>query len=70
MAKELFYVATSRGRDRVQGFPVDTEGPNMAHELPEVMSVWESMGKLCEARDGRPPMEFPHVERIQIAFER
>jgi len=48
----------------------DAEGPNMAHELPEVMSVWEPMGMLCEARDGHPPMEFPHVERIQVAFER
>jgi hypothetical protein len=48
----------------------DPEGPNMAHELPEVMAIWEPMGKLCEARDGRPPMEFPHVERIQISFDR
>ncbi|HTG72802.1 MAG TPA: hypothetical protein VMB70_03500 [Terriglobia bacterium] len=48
----------------------DAEAPNTAHELPEVMAVWEPMGMLCEKRDGRPPMEFPHVERIQIAFER
>ena len=47
----------------------DGEGPNIAHEFPEVMSIWEPMGKLCEARDGRPPMEFPHVERIQVTFE-
>ena len=43
----------------------DQEGPDRAHELPEVMAVWEPMGKLCEPRDGRPPMEFPIVERIQ-----
>ena len=48
----------------------DEEGPNIAHEIPDVMAVWEPMGALCEPRDGRPPMEFPHVERIQIAFER
>jgi hypothetical protein len=48
----------------------NAEAPNTAHELPEVMAVWEPMGMLCEKRDGRPPMEFPHVERIQIAFER
>ena len=46
------------------------EGPNTAHEIPEVMAVWEPMGMLCESREGRPPMEFPHVERIQIPFER
>jgi len=48
----------------------DTEGPDMAHELPDVMAVWEPMGKLCEARNGRPPMEFPRVERIEVPFER
>jgi hypothetical protein len=47
----------------------DKEGPNIAHEVPDVMAIWEPMGKLCETRDGRPPMEFPHVERIQVAFE-
>jgi hypothetical protein len=48
----------------------DAEGPNRAHELPGVMAVWEPMGKLCEARDGRPPMEFPGVERIDVKFEK
>lgn len=48
----------------------NAEAPNRAHELPEVMAVWEPMGMLCESRDGKPPMEFPHVERIQIPFER
>jgi len=48
----------------------DEEGPKIAHELPEVMAVWEPMGKLCEGRNGRPPMEFPHVQRIEIPFER
>lgn len=38
--------------------------PNRAHEVPAVMAIWEPMGMCCEARLGRPPMEFPHVERI------
>jgi len=48
----------------------DAEGPHRAHELPEVMAVWEPMGTLCEARSGRPAMEFPRVEQIEVAFER
>ena len=48
----------------------DAEGPNRAHELPEVMAVWEPMGSLCEARGERPAMEFPRVEQIEVPFER
>jgi hypothetical protein len=48
----------------------DADGPNRAHELPAVMAVWEPMGQLCEARKGRPPMEFPLVERIEVDFSR
>jgi hypothetical protein len=48
----------------------DEHGADRAHELPDVMAVWEPMGMLCEARDGRPPMEFPRVERLEIRFER
>jgi hypothetical protein len=47
----------------------DANAPNTAHMSPEVMSVWEPMGTLTEARDGRPPMEFPHIEPITIPFE-
>ena len=43
---------------------LDATAPETAHELPEVAAVWEAMGRLCEARGGKPPMEFPHVERI------
>jgi hypothetical protein len=42
----------------------DGEAPNLAHHLPEVMAIWEPMGKFCEERDGRPKFEFPHVERL------
>jgi hypothetical protein len=48
----------------------DAEGPNRAHELPAVMAVWEPMGKICEARDGRPPMEFAGVEPLDVKFEK
>jgi hypothetical protein len=45
-------------------------GADRAHELPEVMAVWEPMGKLCESRAGRPAMEFPIVSQLEIPFER
>jgi hypothetical protein len=48
----------------------DAEGPGMAHELPEVMAVWEPMGDLCESRGGRPAMEFPQVRPADIRFDR
>lgn len=44
------------------------EAPQRAHELPEVMAVWEPMGALTEARGGRPPMEFPHVKPLRMSF--
>jgi quinol monooxygenase YgiN len=31
---------------------------------PEVLAIWEPMDGLCEPRDGRPNMEFPHVEAV------
>jgi len=37
-----------------------------AHEHPEVLATWEKMEPLCEARDGRPGMEFPHAERVPL----
>lgn len=37
-----------------------------AHQHPEVMAVWEPMDKLTEKRDGRPNMEFPHVQPLTI----
>jgi hypothetical protein len=35
-----------------------------ARKHPEVQDLWERMEPLCEPRDGRPGMEFPHVERL------
>lgn len=42
----------------------DESCPDSAHECPEVMAIWESMGKHCESRNGKPAMEFPRVEKI------
>jgi hypothetical protein len=36
----------------------------VAHQHPEVLALWERMDPQCEARDDRPNMEFPHVERV------
>lgn len=44
----------------------DESAPETAHQSPEVMALWEPMGALCEERGGRPAMEFPHVERLEI----
>lgn len=45
------------------------EAATKAHQTPDVMSVWKPMGELCEERDGRPAMEFPHVQPVEIGFE-
>ena len=37
-----------------------------AHEHPEVMAIWEPMDTLCEARGGKPNMEFPHVHPLGV----
>ena len=37
-----------------------------AHEHPDVMAIWEPMDQLCEERDGKPNMEFPHVEPLNV----
>src|SRR5688572_12403775 len=37
-----------------------------AHAHPAVLAIWEPMDALCEARDGRPNMEFPHVEKLEL----
>ncbi|MBM3764782.1 MAG: hypothetical protein FJW32_05265 [Acidobacteria bacterium] len=43
----------------------DAVAVETAHHHPRVMAVWERMGPLCEARDGRSPMEFPHFRRVE-----
>jgi hypothetical protein len=39
-------------------------GFGMAHEHPDVLSIWEQMEPLLEERDSRPKWEFPHYLRL------
>jgi hypothetical protein len=38
----------------------DTKAVGTAHHSPEVMSVWEPMGQICER------MEFPHFQKVSL----
>ena len=42
-------------------------GFHEAHTHPRVLAIWERMEPLCEDRDGRPGMEFPHFTRLRIS---
>lgn len=44
----------------------DAQAPEVAHETPELMRIWDAMGELVEERDGKPSWEFPHVERLDL----
>jgi len=46
---------------------VDDDASGLAHTHPEVSEVWEAMGPLCEDRDGRPSMEFPHLKQVSVS---
>lgn len=35
--------------------------PEVAHQTPEIMAVWEPMGAICE------DMEFPHFEAVDLS---
>lgn len=43
---------------------VDEDASARAHTHPAVSDVWEAMGPLCEARDGRGPFEFANLRRV------
>lgn len=45
---------------------LDEQAFERAHTHPEVLAIWEPMDGLCEGRDGRPNMEFPHVHRLAL----
>ena len=62
-----------KGKEQDNGMPIYYEifdwvdgGMERAHEHPEVMAIWEPMDKLCEARNGKPNMEFPHVSVLNV----
>ena len=42
------------------------EALDAARRHPEVQRHWEAMEPLCEMRDGRPSMEFPHVKPVTL----
>lgn len=43
------------------------EAVSQAHHHPDVAEIWEAMEPLCESRDGRPSMEFPHFQPSPLA---
>lgn len=46
---------------------LDEEAPRIAHGTPEVMAVWEPMGKLVESRgENRPALDFPHFRATTL----
>jgi len=68
---------TYRGRDQAGGTVIvdiftwrDGSAADRAHEMPEVMEIWEAMGPLVEARAGRPAWEFPHFQPVTFEHAR
>ncbi len=45
------------------------DAPQLAHQMPAVMAVWEPMGGLVEDRGGRPGMEFPSYRPLSLDEE-
>jgi hypothetical protein len=45
---------------------VSSDAAARAYDYPEVMSIWEKLDVLTEARNDRPSMEFPRVEPLAI----
>jgi hypothetical protein len=45
----------------------DDDAAGRAHTHPEVSEVWEAMDPMCEDRDGRPAMEFPHLRPVSVS---
>jgi hypothetical protein len=42
------------------------EAARLAHDHPDVAAIWERMDQLTESRAGRPNMEFPHVQPLEL----
>jgi hypothetical protein len=45
---------------------ISGEASEKAHTHAEIAAIWEPMDALCESRAGRPNMEFPHVQPLEI----
>lgn len=46
---------------------VDRSASRRAAEHPAVAGIWEPMDDLCESREGRPNMEFPHFRPLRLS---
>jgi len=46
----------------------DGKAAGAAHEIPEVMELWEAMDPFTEERFGRPKWEFPHFQPVKVKF--
>ena len=45
---------------------LDGRASESAHAHAEIAAIWEPMAELCEERSGKPSMEFPHVQPVEI----
>lgn len=50
----------------VEIFQWADQGYVRARTHPDVLAIWEPMEQLCEERDGRPAVEFPHFEPVTL----
>jgi hypothetical protein len=50
----------------VEVFAWKDRGFEVAHKHPDVLAIWEPMEQMCEPRDGRPAMEFPHYDVLAL----
>ena len=69
-APEYVYVGHEQGRPDplvVTIFEwVDEEASRRASQHPKIGPIWERMEALCETRDGRPALEFPHFAAPEV----
>jgi hypothetical protein len=65
------YIGKERGIDGplfVEIFEwVEGDAARRAHTHPEVSDIWERMELLCEERNGRPAMDFPHFKPLELS---
>lgn len=54
------------GRVYIEIFEWLPGASSRAHELPEVLAIWEPMGRLVEQRAERPAMSFIHVSELPL----
>jgi hypothetical protein len=45
---------------------IDAEASSRAAQHPKIGPMWERMETLCEARGGRPALDFPHFAEPEV----